>query len=165
MYKASAVIGTLVLSTALVYSGDAHAAFVRQHGSACFSINDSSNPWQDSSYSLYNGNSGSGGNAELMCAAPDTDVNAKYSWTVVNVELSSGSQYGTAAAICQDYWNDGGGSCAPSRIMPGSWYGHYSLQLGGDVSSVWTPSSEANFGYVYINNGSGDLLKGLYYAR
>ena len=158
-HRALAVVSLVASILGITYGSDAHASWNREHGSQCFPMFGAY--WEDQNYTVHNGANGDV-NLELMCPAPDTDVNPKYSWTTVNVETNLGGSYGTVAAICEDYWNGSGGACSASGVVLGS--GHQTIALGGSVSGVWSSYGESNFGYIYVNVGAGDDVRGIFYA-
>jgi hypothetical protein len=171
------VIVAVVPTLALAFGGDAHASFNRQHASSCFGGITGpalvSGAWQDQNYSIYNSaqpvRGENDGFAELTCPVPDTDATPKYAWTTVNVETYIGagaySPYSSVnAAICEDYWNGSGGAC--TNIGVGTLGGgHQTISLGSSVSSIWSSSGEANFGYVYLLVGSNSDVRGIYCAN
>lgn len=170
-HKIASILGVSALTAVALCGRDASASWLRQHSSACFGTLPSSNglAWRDNGYAVANtGNSNNG--EELMCAAPDSDTIQRNTWTTVNVEVyvNGGT---TTAALCEDQWNGYGGGCSGTSTTSG--VGHQTIALGADVDTfwggsntpIWTPGSESNFGYIYIDVGNNDDVRGIFYSK
>jgi hypothetical protein len=165
----AAAVGTVATLLAITYCQGADASFVRRHAAACFSIpspfwintqSDGREYWRYTDNTIYN----TGNTGEFMCPAPDTNVINRSQWSFLDVEtyIPAFSQATPATAmLCEAYWNGWGGGCSTQRSTAGS--GHQTIALGGDVSSLWTPNDRTQLGYVFVNLGQFQELRGIYY--
>jgi hypothetical protein len=171
-FRIAYITGPLAVSAMIALAGDAHAAFTRLHASGCFPItphNQTFDPaFLDNDYTVTSGLLNSGNEPqELMCPAPDNDVVSKFQYHTVNVEVYNSNFAAASAAICEDFWNSNGGTCAQS-VSAGAG-GHFSIALGPSIGSVWTSASEGHFGYVVVslnsnNNGGFSELRGIFFG-
>ena len=162
-------IGALVVAS---YVTDARAAWFRFHGAECMAVDINVSPGfldflvVDSDHGVA---SAANKDQEFMCAPHDSSVVQRNQYKIVNVEVDSETGNAIQASLCEDNWNGWGGACGTSMSTSG--VGHQTIALGSEigVAGLWTPTSETNFGYVWVDlpaatTWSYNYLRGIWYS-
>lgn len=155
--KTFCLLGVVAASIAASYGSEASAAFARVHPSGCTLWG----PWESADFGV---EQTSNYEQFMYCPAVDNDVNQRFQWTTVNVETMVNG-YGMYAALCEDLWDNTGGTCTPYQNTTGN--GHQTIHLGSWVGNAgtWSSGSEGNFGFVSIGSYLNGEVRGVYYGR
>jgi hypothetical protein len=155
-------LGAAIASSMVFASANAGAFWVRQHGSACFSVN--------TQLVVSNNVINYGGPAGLYCPVPDSDTTQPSSMTTVNVHVEDFSTVdGFLVQPCWTSWNSSAGNCDAYQTTSPSFTGEKAFSFGAPAS--FASSHAADFKYVRISmpdSGSYpgfSAVHGLFYSN